>query len=138
MVTVFQFEEDSTFNCPEILGRGFSDQLPRFNGKSWQTQWWLRLQLHFCCIPHLNFCVQRNQSMIICNNWRSNQCWNDYSDSDSNLSFESRIFGFGFMIFAGWIIFGFGFVIESWPSNLNLFNIFNLKNLPMKYKLNRY
>ena len=72
METVFQFEEDSTFNCPEILGRGFSDQLPRFNGKSWQTQWWLRLQLHFCCIPHLNFCVQRNQLMIICNNGRSN------------------------------------------------------------------
>ena len=70
--TVFQFEEDLAFNCPEILGRGFSDQLPRINGKSWQTQWWLRLQLNFCCIPHLNFCVQRKQLMIICNIWRSN------------------------------------------------------------------
>ena len=51
-------------------------------------------------------------------------------------SSESRIFGFGFVIFVRRIIFGFGFVTESWPPNLNLFNIFNLKNLAMKYKLN--
>ena len=35
---------------------------------------------------------------------------------------ESKIFGIGFVIFARRIIFGFGFVIESLPSNLNLFN----------------
>ena len=50
-------------------------------------------------------------------------------------SSESRIFGFGFVIFARRII--FGFVIESWPPNLNLFNIFNLQNLAMKFKLNK-
>ena len=48
---------------------------------------------------------------------------------------ESRIFGFGFVIFARRIIFRFGFVIESLPSNLNLFNFwlfyqnFKMQNL---------
>ena len=49
-------------------------------------------------------------------------------------SSKSRIFRFGFMIIARRIIFEFRFVIESSP-NLNLFNIFNLRNLAMKYKL---
>ena len=69
-------------------------------------------------------------ALLLQDNWPKRMQISVVTNIRIRIRIQIRIFGFGFVIFARRIIFGFRFVIESWPRNLDLFNIFISKIWP--------